>query len=103
MEAFEAVVSDVNETNLKLKPSKRICPLSVPIQREPSGVCPITLTAPPGNPLVLIQSSRTYCDGKRLGSSPRVSWTRHSSTIPKRIDRIGFDQKITEGTRICQL
>src|SRR6266481_2565582 len=103
MGTFEAVVSDVNETNLKVKPSKRIRPLSVPIQRYPSAVCPIVLTAPPGNLLALIHSSRTYCDGKRLGSSPRASWTRHSSTIPKRIHRIGLNQKITEGTRICQL
>src|ERR1700733_4503805 len=103
MGTFEAVVSDVNETDLKLKPSKRIRPLSVPIQRYPSAVCPIVLTAPPGNLLALIHSSRTYCDGKRLGSTPRASWTRHSSTIPKGIHRIGFNEKITEDTRICQL
>ena len=45
---------EAKETGLKLKPSKRIRPLSVPIQRYPSAVCAMSLTAPPGN---LLRSS----------------------------------------------
>src|ERR1700722_8503985 len=98
----DAAAMEVNEMGLKLKPSKRNKPLSVPIQGYPSAVCAMPLTAPPGKLLAVIHSSRTYCDGKRLGSSPRASWAGHSSAIPKTIHRIGFNQKITEGTRICR-
>src|SRR5882757_9559278 len=103
METFEASAIEVNETGLKLKPSKRISPLSVPIQRYPSAVCAIPLTAPPENPVSLVQRPRLYCEGRRLGSSARASVTKPASTIPIKIHRDCFNQQITGGTRICRL
>ena len=73
MGTFEAVAMEAKETGLKLKPSKRIRPLSVPIQRYPSAVCAMPLTAPPGNLVSVVHCSRTYCEGRRLGSSARAS------------------------------
>ena len=90
MGTFEAVAMGVNETGLKLKPSKRIRPLSVPIQRYPSAVCAMPLTAPPGNPVSLVHRPRTYCEGRRLGSSARASVTKPASTIPIRVHRVCF-------------
>src|SRR6266481_1589137 len=63
IETFEAVAMEVKETGLKLKPSKRIRPLSVPIQRYPSAVCAMPLTAPPGNLVWVVHCSLTYCEG----------------------------------------
>ena len=103
IETFEAVAMEVKETGLKLKPSKRIRPLSVPIQRYPSAVCAMPLTAPPGNLVSVVHCSRTYCEGRRLGSSARASVTRPASTIPIRVHRVCFNQQITGGTRICRL
>src|ERR1700745_2333478 len=103
IETFEALAIEVNETGVKLKPSKRIRPLSVPIQRYPSAVCAMLLTAPPGNLVSLVHCSRTYCEGRRLGSSERASVTRPASTIPIRIHRVCFNRQITEDTRICRL
>src|ERR1700681_1455995 len=76
MGTFEAVAMEVNETGLKLKPSKRIRPLSVAIQRYPSAVCTMPLTAPPGNLVSVVHCSRTYCEGRRLGSRARASVRR---------------------------
>src|SRR5215475_14864570 len=95
--------AEENDTDVKLKPSKRIRPLSVPIQRYPSAVCPIALTAPPGNLLPVVHCSRTYCEGRRFGSSARVSFEKHTSPIPIRTHRNGFTAQITEDTRICRL
>src|ERR1700745_4296687 len=103
IETFEALAIEVNETGVKLKPSKRIRPLSVPIQRYPSAVCAMPLTAPPGNLVSLVHCSRTYCEGRRLGSSARVLVTRPASAIPIRAQRICFHQQITGGIRICRL
>ena len=103
MGTFEAVVGEANETGLKLKPSKRIRPLSVPIQRYPSAVCAIPLTAPPGNLFSVVHSSRTYCDGRRLGSSARASLTGQQARCQQGSDRVGFNEQITEGTRTCRL
>src|SRR5437868_9757201 len=103
IETFEAAAMEVKETGLKLKPSKRNRPLSVPIQRYPSAVCAMPLTAPPGNLVSVVHSSRTYCEGRRLGSSARASVPRHASTIPIRIHRVCLNQQITGDTRICRL
>src|ERR1700760_4851256 len=103
MGKFEADAMDLNETVLKLKPSKRIRPLSVPIHRYPSAVCAMPLTAPPGNPVSLVQCPRTYCESRRLGSRARPSVARPASTIPIRLHRLCFNQHITGGTRICRL
>src|SRR6202021_472081 len=88
---------------MKLKPSKRMRPFSVPIQRYPSAVCAIAFTAPPLNLFPAVHSSRTYCDGRRLGSSAGASLERNNSTMPTRVDRIGFNEQITEDTRTCRL
>src|ERR1700749_998578 len=103
MGTFEAVALDAKETGLQLKPSKRIRPLSVPIQRYPSAVCAMPLTEPPGNLDSLIHCSRTYCEGRRLGSSARASATRPASTIPIGSHRVCFNEQITGGTRIYRL
>src|SRR5712675_403212 len=103
IETFGAVVMEVKETGLKLKPSKRTRPLSVPIQRYPSAVCAMLLTAPPGKLLSVVHCSRTYWEGRRFGSSARASVTRLASTIPITVDRVCFKQQVTGGTRICRL
>src|SRR6201993_2936975 len=103
MGTFEAAAMEAKETGLKLKPSNRISPLSVPIQRYPSAVCAKPLTEPPGNLVSVVHCSRTYCEGRRLGSSARASVTRPASTIPIRVHRVCLNQQITGGTRICQL
>src|SRR3954466_6191183 len=103
MGTFELAAMEVKETGLNLNPSKRIRPLSVPIQRYPSAVCVMPLTAPPGNLVWVVHCSRTYCVGSRLGSSARVSVTRPASVIPIRAHRVCFNQQITGGTRTCQL
>src|SRR5260370_32577938 len=103
MGTFEAVAMEAKETGLKLKPSKRIRPLSVPIERYPSVVCAMPLTTPPGNLASVVHCSRTYCEGRRLGSSARESVTRPASTIPIKVHRVCFNQQITGGTRICRL
>src|SRR6266478_1291776 len=76
MGTFEAVAMEAKETGLKLKPSKRIRPLPVPIQRYPSAVCAMPLTAPPGNLVSVVHCSRTYCEG-----TPEVN-TRWLMTRP---------------------
>src|ERR1700756_1262939 len=103
IETFEPVAMEVKETGLKLKPSKRISPLSVPIHRYPSAVCAMPLTAPPGNPVSVVHFSRTLCEGRRLGSRAPASVRRPPSTIPIRIHRVLFDRQITGGTRTCRL
>src|ERR1700733_375108 len=102
IETFEGVVIEAKETGVKSKPSKRIRPLSVPIQRYPSAVCAMVLTAPPGN-LVPVHCSRTYCDGRRLVSIAPAPAIRPASTNPTRVHRVCFNQHITGGTRICRL
>src|ERR1700745_2265815 len=97
IETFGAVVMEVKETVLKLKPSKLTRPLSVPIQRYPSAVCAIPLTAPPGNLVSVVHCSRTYCEGRRLGSSASALVTSPASAIPTRVHRVCFSQQITGG------
>lgn len=80
-------------------PSNRNSPLSVPIQRYPSLVCVIALTAPPGNLLSVFQYSRTYWSRERFGSSPYARLTRHISAIPFSAQRPCLNQEITEDTR----
>ena len=103
IEMFDGVAMGVRETGLKLKPSKRLSPLSVPIQRYPSAVCVMALTAPPGNLVSVVHCSRTYSEDRRLGSSARASVTRPASTIPIRVHRLRFNRQIMGDTRICRL
>src|SRR5271165_4810401 len=51
----------------KFNPSKRIKPLSVPIQRYPSPLCAMEVIVPPGNPRSL----------------PQVSWIYSEATVPR--------------------
>jgi len=80
-------------------PSNRNSPLSVPIQRYPSLVCVIALTAPPGNLLSVFQYSRTYWSRERFGSSPYARLTRHISAIPFSAQRPCLNREIREDTR----
>src|SRR5215831_848978 len=102
IETLETVVVEAKETGLKSKPSKRNRPLSVPIQRYPSEVCAMVLTAPPGN-LAPVHCSRTYCEGRRLVSIARAPVARPASTNPARVHRVCFNKQITGGIRICRL
>src|SRR5207245_11253518 len=100
IETFGALVMEAKEMDLKLKPSKLIRPLSVPIQRYPSAVCAMPLTAPDGNPVSMVHCSRTYCEDRRLGSSARASVTRPASVMTIRVQRNSLHQQLTEGTVI---